>query len=89
MIISTDRKATEFYFTSNHCICNALRDLVPFLQFKKRENIHRGVIYLVTLLHGRFLRFLNSTNVTKLCKASHFIYVTFSGLFWDFNVCQF
>ena len=25
----------------------------------------------VTLLHGRFLGFLNCTNGTKLCKASH------------------
>ena len=43
----------------------------------------------VTLLHGRFLQFLNGRNVTKSRKASHFIYVTFSGLFWAFNVCQF
>ena len=27
--------------------CGALRDLVPFVQFKKRENIHGGVLTLV------------------------------------------
>ena len=28
-------------------IGGALRDLVPFVQFKKRENIHGGVLILV------------------------------------------
>ena len=27
--------------------CDALRDLVPFVQFKKRENTHEGVLLLV------------------------------------------
>ena len=30
-------------------------------------------LYLVTLLHGCFSRFLSYTNDTKLCKASHII----------------
>ena len=32
-----------------HFICDALRDLVPFLQFKKRENALGGVLPLVKL----------------------------------------
>ena len=28
---------------------DALRDLVPFVQFRKRENTHRGVLHLVKL----------------------------------------
>ena len=31
-------------------ICDALRDLVPFLQFKNVKNIHGGVLLLVHLL---------------------------------------
>ena len=30
-------------------ICDALRDLVAFVQFKKRESTHRGVLLLVKL----------------------------------------
>ena len=48
--------------------CDALRDLLPFVQLKKHENTHGGVLLLalkVTLLHGCFSRFLNCTNVTK------------------------
>ena len=30
-----------------HVICGTLRDLVPFLQFKKREKTHGGVLLLV------------------------------------------
>ena len=58
--------------------CDALRDLIPFVQFKKVKNIHGGVILLVKLqaialtllslllLHVCvFLRFLNCTNGTK------------------------
>ena len=26
-------------------ICDALRDLVPFVQFKKRENTHLGELF--------------------------------------------
>ena len=63
-------------------IYGALCDLVPFARFKKREkNIHGGVLILVklkpatllnlTFLHGRFSRFLNCANGTKLHNASH------------------
>ena len=60
-------------------ICDALRNLVPLVQFKKREkhpwrsvNLSRvaGLLKL-TLLHGCFLRFLNCTNGTKSRNASH------------------
>ena len=30
-------------------MCDALRDLVPFVQFKKRENTYGGVLLLVKL----------------------------------------
>ena len=33
--------------------CDALRDLVPFVQFKKRENTHGGVL----ILGGMFFTF--------------------------------
>ena len=64
-------------------ICDALRDLVSFVQFKKRENTHGGVLLLVkleeaksatllkvTLLHGCFAHFLNYKNGTKTRKTS-------------------
>ena len=62
---------------SSHLICNALCDLVPFVQFKKRKNTHRGVLLhpatllKVSLLHGCFSRFLNCTNGTKSSKLSN------------------
>ena len=51
----------------------ALRDLVTFVQFKKREkHPWRSVDLLkLTLLHGCFSRFLSRTNGTKSRKASH------------------
>ena len=30
-------------------ICDALRDSIPFVQFKKRENTHGGVLIFVKL----------------------------------------
>ena len=61
--------------------CDALRDLVPFVQFKKREkhpgrsvNFSKGGVKLqpatllkLTLLPGCFSCFLNCTNGTKSC----------------------
>ena len=45
-------------------ICDTLRDLVPFVQFKKCENTHGGMLLLVTatllnvtLLHGSWVFF--------------------------------
>ena len=59
-------------------ICGALRDLVPFVQFKKREkhpwkrdtfsNVE-GLLKVI-LLHGCFSRFKNCTNGTKSRKTS-------------------
>ena len=53
-------------------MCSVLHDLVPFVQFKKRENIDGRVLLLepatllkVTLPHGCFSSFLNCTNGTK------------------------
>ena len=56
-----------------------MRDLVPFVQFKKREkHPWRSVNFskdtgksLVKLLHGCFSRFLNCSNGTKSRNASH------------------
>ena len=50
---------------NHHCNgdynCDAFRDLVPFVQFKKREkNTHGGVLLFllkVTFFHGCFSRF--------------------------------
>ena len=70
----------------NILICDALRDLVPFAQFKKREKHPKRSVKFskvasnksanllkVTLLHGRFSRFLNCTNDTKSQKTLNFI----------------
>ena len=48
-------------------ICDALRDLVAFVQFKKREKhwLKPATLLKLTLLHGCFSRFLNCTNATK------------------------
>ena len=64
-------------------ICDALRDLVPFIQFKKREKypwrsatfikvagLKTATLIKVVLHHGCFSRFLNCTNGTKSCKKS-------------------
>ena len=60
--------------------CDALRDLVPVVQFKKREKHPWRSINLpatllkVTLLHGCFSRFLNCTNGTKSRNAPQIYY---------------
>ena len=54
----------------NRTLCNALLDLVTFLQFRKREK-HQWKTNGITLFHGSFSRFLNCTNGTKPRKASH------------------
>ena len=66
------------FISSNHDICDALRDLVPFVQFKKHENhpwrsvnfskfagLKSATLLKLTLLHGCFSRFLNCTNTPK------------------------
>ena len=61
-------------------ICGVLRNLVPFVQIKKREKhpsrsvnfrLHHATLLKLKLLHGCFSRLLNCTNGTKLCNASH------------------
>ena len=54
-------------------ICGALRDLVPFVKFKKREKhlLKPATLLKLTLLHGCFSRFLNCANGTKSCNALH------------------
>ena len=54
-------------------ICDALRNLVTFVQFKKRTKHLWRSINKVTLLHGCFSSFLNCTNGTKSRKASNII----------------
>ena len=66
-----DRLQILLDYTNLHeLIWDALRDLAPFVQFKKRENVH-GRVLKVTLLHGCFSLFLNGTNGSKSSKASH------------------
>ena len=52
-------------------MCDALRDLVPFVQLKTVKGTHGGGLLLVTLPRGCFSRFLNCINGTKSRKASH------------------
>ena len=58
---------TQIFFSFTY-ICEALRDLAPFVLFKKREK-HTWK----SVLHRCFSRFLNSTNGAKSRKASHLI----------------
>ena len=61
------------------CICDALHCLVPFVQFKKRENTHGEKLRLVKLqtsaksntLPWVFFTFLICTNGTKSRNAPH------------------
>ena len=76
--------------------CDVLRDLVPFVQFKKRENTHGRVLILVklqastllklTLLQGCFSCFLNCTNDTKLRNAPQMRKrnITYINIFYSF-----
>ena len=57
---------------NNLSICDALHDLVSFVQFKKPEKHTRtsvtfstATLLKVTLLHGCFSHFLHCTNGTK------------------------
>ena len=63
----------DFFCRKRTYICDALRDLVQSVQFKRPW---RSVTSKVTLLHGCFSRFLNCTNGTKSSKTSH-IYLHF------------
>ena len=78
-------KYVRIFTHINKYICDALRDLVRFVQFKKRERVltvsHGRVLRLVklqallkvTLLRGSFSRFLSCASGTKSCKASHMV----------------
>ena len=74
-------KQGSFEICHNLYKCDVLRNLVPFVQFKKREkHPWRGVTFSkvalkVTLLHGCFSRFLNCTNGTKSRNASQISFV--------------
>ena len=68
--------------------CDALRDLVSFVQFKKREKHPwrsvtfskvAGSLLKVTLLHGCFSHFLNCTIGTESCKTSHVVELFFQS----------
>ena len=63
----------DFFCRKRTYICDALRDLVQSVQFKRPW---RSVTSKVTLLYGCFSRFLNCTNGTKSSKTSH-IYLHF------------
>ena len=74
--------------------CDVLGDLVPFVQFKKRENSHGGVLTLVLkllLFHGCFSRFLNYTNGTKSRNAQRTTYelLIISGFLSNFLIKNF
>ena len=87
---------------SSQTILDALRDIVPFVQFKKRKkHPWRSVTFnqpatslKVTLLHGCFSRFLNCANDTKSHNASlwgsqmivKFVSVCFRSVFHNFSV---
>ena len=70
---------------------DALRDLVPSLQFKKHEKypwrrLKSARLLKVTVVHGCFSRFLNCTNGTKSHKTSHirWLYLTYFSLKFPF-----
>ena len=72
-----------------HNICDVLRDLVAFVQFKKREKhpwrivncskvagLKPATLLQLALLHGCFSCFLNCTNSNKSRNASHYSLVS-------------
>ena len=72
------QEGTRSAFSSRY-ICDALRDLASFVQFKKCEKQPwRSVTFpttllKLTLLHRCFTRFLNCTNDTKSRNASYML----------------
>ena len=83
----TNRQGRVCFFVStlaDFLICDGLHDLVPFVQFKKREKhpwrsttfikvavFKPATLMKVALLHGYFSRFLNCMKGTKSRNASH------------------
>ena len=58
--------------------CGALRDLIQFVQFKKREkrprrSVTSAALLKVTLLHACFSHFLNCAYGTKSHNAPHIL----------------
>ena len=71
----SDNYITELLIKKN-IICDALRDLVPFVQFKKREKYPWISVTFSAKSNTHscvFSRFLNCTNGTKLRNAPHLI----------------
>ena len=73
-------KRSSTISSKNHItffICGALRDIVSFVQFKKRKkHPWRSATFNIlkeTLLHRCFSRFLNYKNGTKCRKAHHIL----------------
>ena len=60
--------------------CDALRDLVPFVQFKKRESTHGGVLILVKLQ-------TSACNFTK-SNTSPWVFFTFFKLYKWYQIAQ-
>ena len=72
------RHNAHFKHVYLHDKYDALRDLVPFVQYKKLKNTHEGVLILVKLQASAksntppcvFFTFFNCTNGTKSSNAS-------------------
>ena len=76
----TQKQLAQFLWKIYGVLC----DLVPFVQFKKREKhpwrsvnfskvtgLKPATLLKLTLLHGRFSRFLNCTNAPKSRSATY------------------
>ena len=78
------------------CKSCALHDLVPLVQFEKREehpwrsvNFSKVAALLrLTLFHGCFSRYLNSSNGTKSCNASQIVNDSILPKFSNIDVSQ-
>ena len=55
-------------------VWDALRDLLPFVRFKKHEKHPWRSVTFSNTLPWVFSGFLNCTNGTKMCKVLHIIY---------------
>ena len=72
----------------NQMRSDALRNLVPFAQFKKREKepwrsvtFSKAVGFIEGLSHECFSRFLNCANATKSRNASQLLNLTINKLY--------
>ena len=90
LFMTSSEKISLYLSVEIFWICDALRDLVPFVQFKNVKNTHGGVVKLqaraftktlliLTLLHGFFSRFSNCINGTKSRNASNMWCVAWYG----------